>query len=299
MAIQIALRHRTNYRYDGPVSLGPQIIRLRPGLQCRAPVLSYNLDLIPSEHFLTWQFDHSLNQVARVIFPKKASELSVEVNLTVDLSPINPFEFLVDPVAEEYPFEYAPDLARDLQPYLLVDPPGSLLRSFVESCQDQRTGTVTFLLHLNRKVRDRIDYVVRLEHGVQKSEETLQKHSGSCRDSAWLLVECLRNLGIAARFVSGYLIQLAEAKAELNGSSGGPQADSADLHAWAEAFLPGAGWIGLDPTSGLLTGEGHIPLACSSTPPQAAPISRHCGAGEHRLQLRNLRSPFERFTTDV
>lgn len=273
MAIQIALRHRTHYRYDRAVSLGPQIIRLRPGQQSRAPILSYSLDLIPTEHFLSWQFDPSLNQVARVIFPKKTSELAVEVNLIADLSPINPFEFLLDPAVEEYPFEYAPDLARDLQPYLLVDPPGNLLRSFVEDCRDQRTGTVNFLLHLNRMVRDGIDYVVRLEHGVQTSEETLQKHSGSCRDSAWLLVECLRNLGIAARFVSGYLIQLAEAEAELNGSHSGSPADSADLHAWAEAFLPGAGWIGLDPTSGLLTGEGHIPLACTSSASQAAPIS--------------------------
>jgi uncharacterized protein (DUF2126 family)/transglutaminase-like putative cysteine protease len=273
MAIQIALRHRTHYRYDRAVSLGPQIIRLRPGQQCRAPILSYSLDLIPVEHFLNWQFDPSLNHVARVIFPKKTSEFAIEVNLVVDLSPINPFEFLLDPAVEEYPFEYAPDLARDLQPYLLVNPPGNLLRTFVESCQDQRTGTVNLLLLLNRKVRDGIDYVTRLEHGVQTSEETLQKHSGSCRDSAWLLVECLRILGIAARFVSGYLIQLAEAKAELNGSNSGPQTDSADLHAWAEAFLPGAGWIGLDPTSGLLTGEGHIPLACTSSPSQAAPIS--------------------------
>ena len=273
MAIQVALRHRTNYRYDRPVSLGPQIIRLRPGLQCRAPILSYSLDLIPTEHFLSWQSDPSLNQVARVIFPKKTSEFAVEVNLIVDLTPINPFEFLLDPAAEEYPFEYAPDLARDLQPYLLVDPPGNLLRTFVESCQDQRTGTVNFLLHLNRRVRDEIDYVARLEQGVQTSEETLQKHSGSCRDTAWLLVECLRNLRIAARFVSGYLIQLSEAKAESSGPNSGTQVDSADLHAWAEAFLPGAGWIGLDPTSGLLAGEGHIPLACTSSTSQAAPIS--------------------------
>lgn len=273
MAIQIALRHWTNYRYDRAVSLGPQIIRLRPGLQCRAPILSYRLDVIPTEHFLSWQFDPFLNQVARVIFPKKTSEFAVEVDLTVDLSPINPFEFLLDPAVEEYPFEYAPDLARDLQPNLLVDAPGNLLRTFVGTCQDQRTGTMDFLLHLNRKVRDEIDYVVRLEQGVQTSEETLQKRSGSCRDSAWLLVESLRNLGIAARFVSGYLIQLAEAKAELNGSASGAQVDSADLHAWAEAFLPGAGWIGLDPTSGLLAGEGHIPLACTSSPSQAAPIS--------------------------
>jgi uncharacterized protein (DUF2126 family) len=195
------------------------------------------------------------------------------VNLIADLSPINPFDFLLDPAVEEYPFKYGPEYASDLHPYLIADPPGPLLSTFIESCRDQRIGTVNLLLILNRKVRDEIVYVNRLEHGIQTSEETLQKRSGSCRDSAWLLVECLRNLGIAARFVSGYLIQLAVEKSESAGSNVGPQADSADLHAWAEAYLPGAGWIGLDPTSGFLAGEGHIPLACTSSASQAAPIS--------------------------
>ena len=272
--MQVALKHRTLYRYDKAVSLGPQIIRLRPGQHCRTPILSYSLDVAPAENSLSWQLDPSSNHQARVLFPKKTSEFVVEVNLVADLSPRNPFDFLVDPAAEEYPFQYTPDVTRDLHPYLLVDPPGPLLRSFVESYRDQRTGTVNLLLLLNRKVRDEIDYVTRLEHGIQTSEETLQKRSGSCRDSAWLLIECLRDLGIAARFVSGYLIQLADdKKAELSGPHDGPQSDSADLHAWAEAFLPGAGWIGLDPTSGLLAGEGHIPLACTSSAAQAAPIS--------------------------
>jgi transglutaminase-like putative cysteine protease len=273
MGIQVELRHRTIYRYDIAVSLGPQIIRLRPGLHCRTPILSYSLDVTPSEHSLSWQLDPSSNQVARLVFQNKTNEFAVDVNLIADLSPINPFEFLLDPAVEEYPFKYGPDLASDLHPYLMVDPPGVLLRTFVESCRDQRTGTVNLLLTLNRKVRDETSYVTRLERGIQTSEETLQKRSGSCRDSALLLVECLRNLGIAARFVSGYLIQLAVEKSELAGSNCGPQADSADLHAWAEAFLPGAGWIGLDPTSGFLVSEGHIPLACTSSASQAAPIS--------------------------
>jgi uncharacterized protein (DUF2126 family)/transglutaminase-like putative cysteine protease len=273
MGIQIALRHRTNYRYDRPVSLGPQIIRLRPGLQCRTPILSYSLDVTPAEHSLNWQLDPSSNQLARLVFQNKTNEFAVEVNLVADLSPINPFEFLLDPAVAEYPFTYAPELASDLHPYLMADGPGPLLRVFVEDFRDQPTGTVNLLLTLNRKARDEISYVTRLEHGIQTPEETLQERSGSCRDSALLLVECLRNLGIAARFVSGYLIQLADAKAELNGSNSGRQADSADLHAWAEAFLPGAGWIGLDPTSGFLAGEGHIPLASTSSASQAAPIS--------------------------
>src|SRR5271165_1745353 len=175
MGIQIALRHQTNYRYDTAVSLGPQIIRLRPALHCRTPILSYSLDVIPSEHSLSWQLDPAANQQARVLFPRKTSELAIEVNLVADLSPINPFDFLLDPAAEEYPFHYAPDLAKDLHPYLLVDPAGPLLKTFVESCRDQRTGTVNLLLQLNRKVNEEIGYVTRLEHGIQTSEETLQK----------------------------------------------------------------------------------------------------------------------------
>jgi uncharacterized protein (DUF2126 family) len=225
------------------------------------------------EHFLSWQLDPSCNQQARVLFPKKTSEFAVEVNLIADLSPLNPFDFVLDPAAEEYPFQYAPSLARDLHSYLLVDPPGALLRAFLEDCRDQRTSTLNLLLMLNRKTRDEIGYVTRIEQGIQTSEETLQKRSGSCRDSAWLLTECLRNLGIAARFASGYLIQLASGNStELSSSNSSAQSDSADLHAWTEAYVPGAGWIGLDPTSGLVAGEGHIPLACTSSADQAAPI---------------------------
>ena len=302
MGIQVALRHRTVYRYDVAVALGPQIIRLRPGLHCRTPILSYSLAVTPPEHSLSWQLDPSSNQLARLVFQTRTKEFAVEVNLVADLSPINPFEFLLDPVVEDYPFKYDPDLAGDLHPYLIVDPAGPLLRSFVESSRDQQTGTVDLLLTVNRKVRDEIGYIARLEHGIQTSEETLQKRSGSCRDSALLLVECFRHLGIAARFVSGYLIQLGEGKSEAADSKSGPQADSADLHAWAEAFLPGAGWIGLDPTSGLLAGEGHIPLACTSSASQAAPISgtaeRESAEFRYEMTVRRLNDSQPRLHDD-
>jgi uncharacterized protein (DUF2126 family)/transglutaminase-like putative cysteine protease len=273
MGIQIALNHRTHYRYEKAVSLGPQIIQLRPAFHCRTPVLSYSLDVTPSEHFLSWQLDPSLNRQARLLFPNKTSEFLVEVNLVADLSPINPFDFLLEPATERYPFGYAQDLTRDLFTYLFVEQAGPQLHAFLESLRNQNIGTIDLLLLLNRKVRDEIAYATRLTPGVQTCEETLEKRSGSCRDSAWLLVEILRHLGIAARFVSGYLIQLVEEGTVLNGPSGAQQLDTADLHAWAEAFLPGAGWIGLDPTSGFLAGAGHIPLACTSTAAQAAPIS--------------------------
>ena len=299
MGIQVALKHRTIYRYERPIFLGPQVIQLRPAFHSRTPILDYSLQVTPSEHVLNWQLDPHNNRQARLLFSGKTNEFLVEVNLVADLTPYNPFAFFLEPGVEDYPFTYTQSLAKDLEPYRSVDPPGPLLLAFLESFRARKSGTIAFVLDLNRKVRDEIGYVTRLEPGVQTCEQTLQKRSGSCRDSAWLLVQSLRNLGIAARFVSGYLIQLQPPDA----ASGGPEADSADLHAWAEAFLPGEGWIGMDPTSGLLAGEGHIPLVCTPTASQAAPIG---GTSEpanvdfsHSIEIRRLndsRRPSEPLT---
>lgn len=272
MGIQVALNHRTSYRYERAVSLGPQVVRLRPALHCSTPILSYSLDVTPTEHILNWQLDPHNNRLARFLFLEKTCQLLVEVNLVAELSPYNPFEFFLEPGVEEFPFAYTAELSKDLEPYRSLDPSGPLLRLFLESFVGRKGGTLDLLLDLNRKVRDEIGYLTRLEPGVQTCEETLEKRTGSCRDSAWLLVQALRTLGIAARFVSGYLIQLATDGGASDGEGGGPKVDSADLHAWAEAYLPGAGWIGLDPTSGLLAGEGHIPLVCTPNASQAAPI---------------------------
>jgi uncharacterized protein (DUF2126 family) len=225
----------------------------------------------PSEHLLNWQLDPHHNRRARLLFQQKTSEFVVEVNLVADLSPLNPFEFLLEPGVEQYPFDYSAEQARDLQLYRSADPPGPLLQVFLQDIRSIKDGTINLLLHVNRRVRDEVGYVTRLEQGVQSCEETLAKRTGSCRDSAWLLVQVLRNLGVASRFVSGYLIQLATEEGAL-GANSGPKTDTADLHAWAEAFLPGAGWIGLDPTSGMAASEGHIPLVCTPTASQAAPI---------------------------
>jgi len=272
MGIKVALSHRTHYRYEKAISLGPQFIQLRPALHCRTPILSYSLDVTPSEHLLNWQLDPHNNRLARLLILEKTNEFIVEVNLVAELSPLNPFDFFLEPGVEEYPFTYATGLAKDLEPYRSIDPAGPQLEAFAGLFVGQKSGTVSLLLDLNRKVRDEIRYVTRLDPGVQTCEETLEKRSGSCRDSAWLLVQVLRKLGIAARFVSGYLIQLKADESAPAGEDPGPKEDSADLHAWAEAYLPGAGWIGLDPTSGLLASEGHIPLVCTPSAAQAAPI---------------------------
>jgi uncharacterized protein (DUF2126 family)/transglutaminase-like putative cysteine protease len=271
MGIQVALHHRTEYRYDKAVSLGPQIIQLRPAPHCRTAILSYSLDITPSDHFLNWQFDPLGNHLARVIIPNKIIEFVVDVDLVADLTPFNAFAFFLEPGFENYPFEYPPEVAKNLEPYSVAEPLGPLMRAFVEGLFVGPQGTVSFLVGLNQRVRDEVRYETRLDHGVQTCEQTLSSHTGSCRDSAWLLVQSLRQLGVAARFVSGYLIQLGEDEPTAE-SPGDPTTDSADLHAWAEAFLPGAGWIGLDPTSGLFAAECHIPLVSTPSASDAAPI---------------------------
>jgi len=271
MGLQVALNHRTEYRYDKAVSLGPQVIQLRPAPHCRTPILSYSLKITPAQHLLNWQLDPHHNYLARVLFSNKTNEFVVEVDLVAELSSFNPFAFLLEPGVQDYPFEYEPTLAKDLEPYRSVDPAGPSLRAFLETISDEKRGMTGFLVDLNRRVRDQVGYETRMNPGVQGCEETLERRMGSCRDSAWLLVQILRHLGFAARFVSGYLIQLASEDDGATGT-GAPKSDSADLHAWAEAFLPGAGWIGMDATSGLFAGDGHIPLVCTPDASRAAPI---------------------------
>ena len=272
MAIHVAIDHKTVYRYDRPVRLSPHVVRLRPAPHTRTPIHHYRLDIEPADHRIYWQQDPFGNTLARVVFPEPVHELRVEVQLIAEMTVINPFDFYVERYAEHYPFRYDVLLRQELEPYFELTESGPRLMEWLAGVDRSKRHIVYFLVDLNARLQKDVDYSVRLDPGIQSCEETFEKGIGSCRDTGWLLVQILRHLGLAARFVSGYLVQLAPDEKSLDGPSG-PEQDFTDLHAWAEVYVPGAGWIGLDPTSGLFAGEGHIPLACTPDPVSAAPVT--------------------------
>jgi uncharacterized protein (DUF2126 family)/transglutaminase-like putative cysteine protease len=272
MSIRVAISHETTYHYDKPTAHAPHVVRLRPAPHTRTRVQSYSLKIDPGGHFINWQQDPFGNYQARLVFPERINHLKIVTDLVLDLDVINPFDFFVEPSADKFPFEYDPALQKELLPYFEVTEAGPRLLQRLAEIPREPINTVDFLVELNRVLQTEVSYSVRLEPGIQSCEETLEKQSGSCRDSGWLLVQILRHLGLAARFVSGYLVQLRPDEKPIEGPAGTPH-DFTDLHAWCEVYVPGAGWIGLDPTSGLLAGEGHIPLACTPDPSSAAPIT--------------------------
>jgi uncharacterized protein (DUF2126 family)/transglutaminase-like putative cysteine protease len=291
VSIHVALNHVTHYSYDRLVNLAPQVVRLRPCPHSRTRILSYSLKVGPEQHFINWQQDPQGNYLARLVFPEKTREFRIEVDLVAEMSVINPFDFFLEPHAEKIPFTYEAWERHELAPYLFKLPATPLFQKYLDGISLEKTRSVDFLVALNARLQKDINYTIRMEPGVQTPEETLRKRSGSCRDSAWLLVQILRHLGLASRFVSGYLIQLTADVKSLDGPSG-TEVDFTDLHAWCEVYLPGAGWIGLDPTSGLFAGEGHIPLACTPQPASAAPVSGGIDkcetAFEHHMQVTRI-----------
>jgi len=285
LSIHVALNHITHYRYDRMVGLSPQVVRLRPAPHCRTRILSYSLNVQPADHFINWQQDPQANYLARLVFPDETREFKIEVDLVAEMAVLNPFDFFLTPYAESFPFKYDSNERRELVPYLVKAPATPLISAYLAGIARERMRTIDFI------VANDVQYLIRLEPGTQLPEETLAKRCGSCRDSAALLVQLFRHLGLAARFVSGYLIQLVPDVKAIDGPVGAKQ-DFADLHAWCEVYLPGAGWIGLDATSGLLAGEGHIPLACTPEPSAAAPISGavdECETVfEHHMSVRRV-----------
>ena len=286
MSIRVAIRHRTEYQFDRSVSLSPHLIRLRPAPHTRTPIHEYSLKVEPEKHFLNVQQDPFGNFVSRYVFPEKTRKMVIDVGLVLEMVTINPFDFFVEEYADKFPFEYPKQLHKELKPYFEFTESGPRLSDWLQGVSREPTQIVDFLVALNQRLQQDIGYVVRMEPGVQTCEETLDLAKGSCRDSAWLLVQILRHLGLAARFVSGYLVQLTSDQKSLDGPSG-PTKDFTDLHAWAEVYVPGAGWIGLDPTSGLFAGEGHIPLACTPDFVSAAPVTGAVSKSEVEFRFIN------------
>jgi uncharacterized protein (DUF2126 family)/transglutaminase-like putative cysteine protease len=295
MGIKVALEHRTSYTFDRLVEVHPHVVRLRPAPHSRTPIEAYSLQVEPADHFVNWQQDAFGNFLARLVFPTRTRSLTITVGLIADMKVINPFDFFIEEYAEKFPFAYPKNLLEDLKPYLRpVDEegegsgPGDLIDAWVKNFSvAPGTRTIDFLVALNRAVNADVGYSLRMEPGVQTPDFTLRTGIGSCRDSAWLLVSILRQMGLAARFVSGYLVQLTSDVEALDGPSG-PAADFTDLHAWTEVYIPGAGWIGLDPTSGLFAGEGHIPLSATPHPESAAPITGATEPSDTTLEFSNV-----------
>lgn len=287
MSSNVCILHKTTYEYERPIYLGPHMIRLRPTPHTRTPVLSYSLTVEPSDHTLHWQQDPIGNHLARVTFPHQLPKLEVTVEMVLDMTAINPLDFFLEDFAANVPFAYPNRTHRDLFPLLEITETGSEFQTFLSQLpRPQGQSSLDWISEMNRQVQQHIGYTVRLEPGVQSCTETLQKGTGSCRDSAWLLIQAFRKFGYAARFVSGYLVQL-KADDISSRDFNTPMRDLTALHAWAEVYLPGAGWVGLDPTSGLFAGEGHIPLACSSDPQSAAPIDGKAEVCDVKFSYQN------------
>jgi transglutaminase-like putative cysteine protease len=288
---KVKVSHKTTYFYDRPVNLGPQLIRLKPAAHARTKVLSYSLQISPENHFINWIQDPYGNFQARVLFPEKISHFEINVDLGADLTVFNPFDFFLEPDSQELPILWTPELKRDLRPYFETNPLGEQLGDYLQNLSPVEGNTIDYLVGLNQQLSSDIFYNIRMEPNVQSSEDTLRLRSGSCRDSSLLLMEILRHQGFPARFVSGYLIQLKPDLKPVSGAQGAEE-DFTDLHAWTEVYIPGAGWIGLDPTSGLFSGEGHIPLAATPWPSGAAPIEGSldpCEVSFHyEMQVRRL-----------
>lgn len=287
MSKRVAIRHFTKYTYEQPAQIFPQTIRLKPAPHTRTPIISYSLNIRPEKHFINWQQDPFGNYNCRLVFPELVKEFVIDVEVIADLVSFNPFDFFLEEKATKFPFQYEDQLKKELTPYLEIKESGAeLLALKAESDQFLGDETINFFVNVNRLVNEKVKYSIRMEPGVQTCTETLTKASGSCRDSAWLLVQLFRNYGIASRFVSGYLVQLKSDETVIDGPNG-PTEDFTDLHAWAEVYIPGAGWVGLDATSGLLAGEGHIPLACTPDPVSAAPISGYVSNTKSTMEFRN------------
>jgi len=262
--MKIRIRHRTTYNYGTPVTFGQHKIMIRPREGHDLHIESSILEISPA-HTIHWMRDVEGNSIARVDFAETATQLMIYSELILEHYDSNPLDFILDETAVHYPFVYEPDSLPELAPFMHIIYPKDAVR--LKDWLNQfwkpgdHTETLALLQNVNRHINHTFQYQRRDEPGVQTPGETLQKNSGSCRDFATLFLEACRCWGLAARFVSGYM--QCEAT----------EAGGASTHAWIEVYLPGAGWKGFDPTSGILTGSQHVTVAVARNPENATPIA--------------------------
>jgi transglutaminase-like putative cysteine protease len=259
--------HKTQYNFNAPVHLQTHTLRLRPREGHELRIESSILNIFPSP-VLRWYRDVEGNSVARAEFSGLTSLLTVQSEIIIQQYDQAPHDFLVAEYAIDYPFHYCYEDKVLLSPYMrsLDTKAASILTNWMDDIwqQKEKVQTFTLLLRLNQRIYKSITYRRRDEEGVQSAEQTLSYGSGSCRDSAYLFIIAARELGFAARFVSGYFYS--------DGFTD-PLGQSGSTHAWAEVFIPGAGWKGFDPTIGLIAGSEHIAVAVARLPESVPPIS--------------------------
>jgi transglutaminase-like putative cysteine protease len=271
MPVQYEIVHTTIYHYQQPVSFGEHRVMFRPRDSHDLRVLATDLEVCPESMVRMIQDPHS-NSVALVQPLESATELKIVCSFTIEHAHTNNLELPLAPSAEVFPFAYSVEERFDLEQYLRPhhdDPGGHLTawaRQFIRT--DGLTGTRDLLVKMNQFIRDNFGYAARDEQGTQTPQETLKLSTGSCRDFALLMMEAVRRLGIATRFVSGYLYDPA-----LDGVDGSETVGAGATHAWLQAYLPGAGWVPFDPTNNLLGGNQLIRVGVARDPSQAAPIA--------------------------
>jgi transglutaminase-like putative cysteine protease len=265
---RIAFHHTTEYTYDRPVVLGPHILRLLPQSWTPATVTQHELRLeVAGTYSLRRQLDLENNLVAAVWFKGETRALTVQNRFTIEV-PIgeHPLEQRPEQRAAAFPIQYLPDENKRLAAFLeRTHTPGRRFEQFVANLPNKHASSLAWLGDVNQRIQEKVKSFVRLDEGVLTPEQTLER-GGSCRDLAWLLVQVLRHHGVPARFVSGYQVPpgvLAKRDRKVH---------SAELHAWVEAYLPGAGWVGLDPTAGKWTDFSYIPVVASATTRDAGPV---------------------------
>ncbi len=266
--LRISIEHSNRYRYTRPVELTKHRLMLRPSENHGLNILESSLEVSPL-HQISWEHDVFDNSVAHLNFTEKTDELIITSRYELEQFNLNPFDFVMEIYTNDLPFAYRGDDAIDLQPFMQPQFPEAeaavreWLRPFLDA--EGRGKTLDFLLATNSAIAEQFGYGRREEEGTQTPAETLKLRTGTCRDFALLFMEIARHMGLAARYVSGYLCSSAEDETA-------PEVADNSTHAWTEIYLPGAGWKGFDPTSGILAAGYHVRVAATRNPAQATPI---------------------------